>query len=165
MAKALLIVSLILALSNVETSPRRNVGGHSAFAKIEAEHYDYAANVNDLICTDILYYEHISGNSSVLGFYDVDFLSGAELVEMRFNQDGHFGETSVVHFHLDSTTGPEIATMAIQPVDSNHCVFMTMSSMVYTIPTGIHHVYLTFDGNAEYGFPDIDWIRFNATAI
>ncbi|GAB6022685.1 hypothetical protein CHUAL_006779 [Chamberlinius hualienensis] len=167
MAKLLLLlvlVSLILALSNVEASPRRNVGGHSAFLKIEAEKYDYSTNVNNGSCAELFEFVHIISNSSAIGFYDVDFLNGAELVEMRFNQDGHLGESSVVHFRLDSTTGPEFASMPIQPVDLNYCYFIDMVSMVLTIPSGVHDLYLTFTGNADYGYPDIDWIKFNATA-
>ncbi|GAB6027885.1 hypothetical protein CHUAL_002102 [Chamberlinius hualienensis] len=167
MAKVVLLILLILTISYLEASERRNVNERSAFDIIEAESFDYQNSVNVGACL----YEsvnitnmHIQNNSSMLGFKDVNFGSGAKSVDIRLNQDGGFDQYSIVQFHLDSMTGTELAAIQIQRTDGDFCHYSTWSSMLIPIPIGIHDLYLTFVGNIDKGFPDVDWIRFNATA-
>jgi beta-glucosidase len=68
--------------------------------------------------------------------------------------------SGTVQYRLDSTTGPVIATVAVNPTGG----WQTWTSATTTLSaaaTGVHLVYLTFTGPAGTDIGNLNWFQFN----
>jgi beta-glucosidase len=68
--------------------------------------------------------------------------------------------SGTVQYRLDSTTGPVVATVAVNPTGG----WQTWTSATTTLSaaaTGVHLVYLTFTGTAGTDIGNLNWFQFN----
>ena len=88
-----------------------------------------------------------------LVFKQVSFPAGLGAVDMRVASAGSGGRIDV---RIDAVDGPLIASVAV-PVTGGWQSWRTVSSSASAV-SGVHDVYLVFDGTTSIG--NLNWIRF-----
>jgi len=86
-------------------------------------------------------------------FKQVSFPAGLGAVDMRVASAGSGGRIDV---RIDAVDGPLIASVAV-PVTGGWQSWRTVSSPASAV-SGVHDVYLVFDGTTSIG--NVNWFRF-----
>ncbi|MGC1480424.1 MAG: carbohydrate-binding protein [Chthoniobacterales bacterium] len=97
-------------------------------------------------------------NGEWVRYDDFDFGSGADSVEVSLSSNTTGG---TVQFRIGSISSPVIGSVTIGNTGGWNN-FVTESTGLSPIPTGIKDLYLTFTGSTTGSLVDIDWLRFNA---
>jgi len=131
---------------------------------IEAEDYsNCTAGISTLTKDGHVFLEYIMDGAS-LGYFDVDFGSGANRVEFRVLElTSNFvaGKGGMMYLHVGSPTHTPIATVNLSytAVDGKYVI---LSQYLDTVPKGVMDLYLTFTGiyAENYKLIDIDYFQF-----
>jgi glucosylceramidase len=86
-------------------------------------------------------------------YQGVTFSAGMSTVDARVASGGTGGR---IEFRLDAADGPVIATVTV-PVTGGWQTWRTVSAAASSV-TGVHDVYLVFDGTSGIG--NVNWFRF-----
>ena len=132
-----------------------------AYDKIDVAQYDGMSGVQTEPTTD-------TGGGNNIGWIDngdwvrlnnVDFGASGELngVSARVASN-HSGGT--IEFHLDSTTGPLLGSLAV----NNTGGWQNWTTATGSVATsgGIHDLYLVFNGSDSGGLFNVNWIEFDS---
>jgi len=87
-------------------------------------------------------------------YKNVDFGTGVTAVSVR---EASAGAGGTVAFHLDSATGPVIATVTL-PVTGGWQTWQTVTGSA-SGATGVHDVYAVFTGSSS-GIANLNWFQF-----
>ena len=102
-------------------------------------------------------------NGSMLGYFDVDFGSGANRVELRIEelQGDIAGKNGMMYLHVGSPTHTPIAAITIG-YSAGTNKYVILSQYLETVPKGVLDLYLTF--TTEYGenfyVTNVDYFQF-----
>jgi len=97
---------------------------------------------------------YVSPNAYAL-YKSINFATSVSTVNVRTASAGQGG---TLQFHLDSITGPLIATATL-PVTGGWQTWQTVSAPV-TGASGVHDLYITFQGTTA-GISNVNWFQFN----
>jgi len=97
---------------------------------------------------------YVSPNAFAL-YKSINFGTSVSTVSVRTASAGQGG---TVQFHLDSVTGPLIATATL-PITGGWQTWQTVTAPV-TGASGLHDLYLTFQGTTA-GISNLNWFQFN----
>lgn len=128
----------------------------SATAQIQGSSYSSETNLETETTADTTgQYDlgYISPNATAV-YKNVDFGTGVTSVSVR---EASAGAGGAVEFHLDSATGPLIATVVL-PVTGGWQTWRTVTGTV-SGATGIHDLYIVFTGSSS-GIANLNWFQF-----
>jgi glucosylceramidase len=97
---------------------------------------------------------YVSPNAYAL-YKSINFGTSVSTVSVRTASAGQGG---TVQFHLDSVTGPLIATATL-PITGGWQTWQTVTAPV-TGASGLHDLYITFQGTTA-GISNVNWFQFN----
>lgn len=97
---------------------------------------------------------YVSPNAYAL-YKSINFGTSVSTVNVRTASAGQGG---TLQFHLDSVTGPLIATATL-PVTGGWQTWQTVTAPV-TGTSGLHDLYITFQGTTA-GISNVNWFQFN----
>ena len=97
---------------------------------------------------------YVAPNASVF-YKGINFGTSVATVSVRTASAGQGG---TLQFHLDSPTGPLIATATL-PITGGWQTWQTVTAPV-TGASGVHDLYLTFQGTTA-GISNLNWFQFN----
>ncbi len=97
---------------------------------------------------------YVSPNAYAV-YKSINFGTSVSTVSVRTASAGQGG---TLQFHLDSASGPLIATATL-PVTGGWQTWQTVSAPV-TAASGVHDLYLTFQGSTA-GIANLNWFQFN----
>ncbi|MDQ1701388.1 MAG: hypothetical protein QOF57_640, partial [Frankiaceae bacterium] len=95
-------------------------------------------------------------NGDWLGYTGIDFGSGLTNVTARIASGATISGT--IEVHVDSLTGPTVATVAVSPTGGWQTWTNATASMAST--SGLHNVYLRFTTSGAGDFMNINWFTF-----
>ncbi|MBN1313301.1 MAG: carbohydrate-binding protein [Anaerolineae bacterium] len=136
-------------------------GGRDAYSTIEAESYNTQSGTQTEATSDTGGGLNVGwiANGDWLRYDNVNFGSSSPItVQARLASGVSGGASGLVEFHLDSRTGPTIATIAIGNTggwQSWTTVPMNTSSV-----TGTRTVYIVFASGQSSDFVNINWFYF-----
>jgi glucosylceramidase len=97
---------------------------------------------------------YVSPNAYAL-YKSINFGTSVSTVSVRTASGGQGG---TLQFHLDSVTGPLIATATL-PITGGWQTWQTVTAPV-TGASGLHDLYITFQGTTA-GISNVNWFQFN----
>jgi len=89
-------------------------------------------------------------------YANIDFGSAPGSVQVRVANGS--GEAGTLEFHIDSATGPMIATVSI-PNTGNWQTWQTVSATV-SGASGIHNLFMVFQNGSASGMGNVNWFQF-----
>lgn len=124
---------------------------------INATSYSDQSGTQNETCTDVGGGQDVGyiDNGDYLGYQNVDFGTGVNTVRLRF-ATLTTATNDQVEFHLDSTTGPLVGTLTLQPTGG----WQNWTTQTTSISgaSGTHSIYLVFKGGISIG--NVHWISF-----
>jgi len=133
-----------------------------AFSQIEAQNFDWQYRIrleqcHDTGCKPGDQDVGNTNNGHYVQYNNVNFGMGAASVQARVASGSSLGGN--VEFHLDSTTGPLIATVPVTNTGGWQ-TWVTLSAPV-SGATGIHTLYLVFTNpSSNGGITNVHWFQF-----
>ena len=136
-------------------------GSTSATSTIQAEGYSSQSGTQTETTTDTGGGQDVGyiANGDWLGYTALDFGNGLTSVTARLASGASTGGT--IQVHLDSLTGPTVATITASPTGGWQTWTSTTAAMTST--SGVHDVYLGFSGSSG-DFVNINWFTFGTSS-
>jgi hypothetical protein len=136
--------------------------GIPATSTIQAESYTSQSGTQTETTTDTGGGQDVGfiTNGDWLGYSNIDFGGGLTSVTARIASGATISGTMEVH--VDSLTGPTVATVAVSPTGGWQTWTSKTASMTNT--SGLHNVYLRFTTSGAGDFMNINWFTFGTSS-
>ena len=143
-------------------TPTATGATRDAYTTLQAESYNAQSGTQLEACTDTGGGQDVGyiANGDWLQFNNVNFgATSPTSVQARLASGAASGVTGTLEFHLDSTTGPLIGTVAISPTGG----WQTWTSPSATVSgaTGTHNLFVVFKSSQAGDFANVNWFVFN----
>lgn len=143
-------------------TPTATGATRDAYTTLQAESYNAQSGTQLEACTDTGGGQDVGyiANGDWLQFNNVNFgTTSPTSVQARLASGAASGVTGTLEFHLDSTTGPLIGTVAISPTGG----WQTWTSPSATVSgaTGTHNLFILFKSSQAGDFANVNWFVFN----